>query len=113
MEKELKQVEVKDKYSALVEESKVKYKDVFTIKVARDTAQTDFAIGILRKPTRIDMKPIMSMLSTDPLGALEVLMQRCWLGGDAEILTDDDLFLGACSSLQSLIEMRYSEIKKN
>lgn len=102
-----------NKYQNIIDTNRDKYKDIYTLKVAKNSDATEFAIGILRKPTRLDMKPIMNKLSNDPLGAMEVLLQNCWLGGDTEILSDDDLFLGACTSLQSMIEVRYSEIKKN
>lgn len=90
---------------AEVEALKAKYKDVFEVKVAN-------SICYLRKPNRKELSAATSLAQTDPMAFNESILADCWLGGDENIKTDDDLFLSVCTRLPSLITVLESTLKK-
>lgn len=65
----------------------------------------------LRKPTRQELGYAMTMTS-NPLKSDEILLKNCWLGGDMEIQTDDEYFLGARLYLGNLVNKKEAELKK-
>jgi len=67
----------------------------------------------VRKPTRNEMKFAMTLATkNDPLGMVEEILNSCFLGGDREIIDDDDYFYGAAMQLQELIEIKNGDLKK-
>ena len=88
-----------------------------------DTGETDnkgkaileqtYKIGYVRKPTRDEMKFAMTLATqNDPLGMVEEILKSCWLGGDQELIGDDDYFYGAAMQLQELVEIKAGQLKK-
>lgn len=67
--------------------------------------------GYVRKPTRQELSAAMT-LKNDPLGQAENILRDCWLGGDEELLEDEDYFQGAVSKFSEIMEVRKAEIKK-
>lgn len=63
-----------------------------------------------RKPKRNEM----SFVSTikDPLKFNEALLKACWLDGDNEILTNDDIFLGISAEVSTLLEFAKIDVEK-
>lgn len=88
-----------------IEEWKKKYGTVFQLSVDGKTAY-------LRKPDRKTLSYASTAGQTDPLKFNEVLLKGCWLGGDEEIRTEDDLFLAASGKLGELIQLKEAELKK-
>lgn len=73
----------------------------------------DGKTGFVRKPTREEMKYAMTFATkNDPLGMVEEILKSCWLGGDRELIDDDDYFYGAAEQLQTLVEIKTGELKK-
>jgi hypothetical protein len=68
-------------------------------------------IGYFRKPTRQELGAA-STIQNDPLAIAEDLLRTSWLGGDEELLEDDDYFQGALEQYQELMKVRKGEIKK-
>lgn len=68
--------------------------------------------GYLKKPDRKTMAFALTKVNSDPLGYMESLLKNSWLGGDEEILTDDELFYAACAQMEQLIEMKQAELVK-
>jgi hypothetical protein len=68
-------------------------------------------IGFVRKPTRNELSAAMT-LKNDPLGQAEDILRSCWLGGDQDLLDDDDYFQGALMQFQEVMEIKSGEIKK-
>lgn len=69
--------------------------------------------GYVRKPTREEMKFAMTLATkNDPLGMAEEILKSCWLGGDMELIDDDDYFYGAAMQLQDLVEIKAGQLKK-
>lgn len=84
---------------------KGKYGSVFALTVEGKTAY-------LRKPDRKTLSYASTVGQTDPMKFNEVLLKGCWLGGDEEIRTDDELFLSASGKLGELIQVKEAELKK-
>ena len=72
----------------------------------------DEFVCYLRKPTRKELSYAAVAGKTDPLKYNETILKSCWLGGDEEIRTDDDLFLSAGAVLGDIIETKAAELKK-
>lgn len=69
--------------------------------------------GYLRNPTRNDLKYAMTRLkSGGELDMVEALLEEMWLGGDQELLDDDDYFFGAASQIQELVKVKDGSLKK-
>jgi hypothetical protein len=83
---------------------------VYEIKLSDDN--NGFVYGYIRKPTRNELRPILSIMQNDMIKASEILLQSVWLGGDELIKTNDDYFLGAMQVLGELIEFKAAELKK-
>jgi hypothetical protein len=67
--------------------------------------------GYVRKPTRKELSAAMT-LKNDPMGQAEDILRSCWLGGDDELLEDEDYFAAAVSRFSDLMEVRRAELKK-
>jgi hypothetical protein len=101
MEKEEKKVITPQQ----IEEWKAKYGSVFSIEV-------DGKVCYLKKPTRKALSAAAIIGKSDPLKYNETLLLNCWLEGDEEIKTDDDLFLSVSGKLSEIIEIKEAELKK-
>ena len=66
----------------------------------------------LRKPDRKTLSYASAVGTNDPLKFSEIMLNGCWLGGDEEIKTNDDLFLSVSGKLGELIETKEAELKK-
>lgn len=88
-----------------ISEWKDKYKTVFVLEV-------DGKVGYLRKPDRKTLSFASAAGTSDPFKFNEVILKNCWLGGDDEIKTDDDLFLAASAVLADLIQVKEASLKK-
>lgn len=88
-----------------IAEWKRKYGSVFELSVEGKKAY-------LRKPDRKTLGYASTAGQTDPMKFNEVLLKGCWLGGDEEIRTDDELFLAASGKLGELIQVKEAELKK-
>ena len=84
---------------------KKKYGRVFSIEVDGKTAY-------LRKPDRKTLSFATTAGQTNPMKFNEALLNGCWLGGDEEIKTDDDLFLSVSGKLADLIQVKEAELKE-
>ena len=88
-----------------IEAWKKKHGSVYSVTVDSKTAY-------LKKPVRKALSAAAVLGKTDPMKYNEVLLNNCWLGGDEEIKTNDELFLGVSSKLADLIEIKEAELKK-
>lgn len=67
--------------------------------------------GYVRKPTRSEISAAMT-IKNDALKQAEELLRDCWLGGDEELLDDEDYFQAAVVLFSELMEVRKGELKK-
>jgi hypothetical protein len=113
MEKSEKLLEIEKKE----ENFKKIHKNTWTITMPKldesGNETEDFFWCILRKPTRIEMRPVLELIQKDSISANEYLLNAVWLDGDQEIKTDDDLFFGVSTLLGEIITFAQGTIKKN
>lgn len=88
-----------------IENWKKEHGDVFQLNIEDKTAY-------LKKPDRKTLSYATSVASKDPMKFNEIMLNGCWLGGDAEIKTDDSLFLSAAAKIAELIEVKEAELVK-
>ncbi|MFS2189815.1 hypothetical protein ACCC92_24275 [Mucilaginibacter sp. Mucisp84] len=75
--------------------------------------EVDGKKAYFRKPTRDELKAAMVLMAkNDPIGMCEDIMASTYLGGDEEILSEDEYFFPAATEYQALLEMKQAEIKK-
>lgn len=67
--------------------------------------------GYMRKPTRDEMRELTSK-QTDPVTYTEIVLDTLWLGGDEQIKTDDEAFYSVMPTVQSVLDIKSSELKK-
>jgi hypothetical protein len=66
----------------------------------------------LKKPTRKTLSYASVAARENPLKFNEVILNECWLGGDEEIKTDDELFLSVGTHLERMVEVKHAELEK-
>jgi hypothetical protein len=88
-----------------IEQWKAKHGDVFCIKVEEKACY-------LKKPSRKTLGYASMAAKTNPLKFNEVLLNDCWLAGDEDIKTDDDLFLSVTGKMVELIEVKEADLEK-
>lgn len=89
-----------------IEAWKEQYKTVHKLTIGDKTAY-------LRKPDRRTLSLAMTKISKgDIMGGSEAILENCWLGGDTEIKTDDDLFMAAVGKVGDLIQVKEAELEK-
>ncbi|WP_454982316.1 hypothetical protein [Capnocytophaga granulosa] len=84
---------------------KKQYKDIFVISVEDKKVY-------LRTPDRKTLSYASTLATKDPLKFNEVILDNCWLGGDEEIKTNDELFLAVSSKLPDLIQIKEATLEK-
>jgi hypothetical protein len=89
------------------EQIKEKYGDVFELTVEDKKAY-------LRKPNRMQLGPVLSMIESNPLTAFEMLWNSCVIPeiSNMEIAADDDYFIGACTAMNGMVVLKKSSLKK-
>jgi hypothetical protein len=65
----------------------------------------------LKKPSRKVISMATAVGGRDPIRFGELILENCWLGGDENIKTNDELFLAANSILGDLIKIRTATLK--
>jgi len=88
-----------------IQEWKNQYKDIFVISVEDKKVY-------LRTPDRKTLSYASTLATKDPLRFNEVILENCWLGGDEEIKTNDELFLAVSSKLPDLIQIKEATLEK-
>ena len=88
-----------------IQEWKKQYKDIFVISVEDKKVY-------LRTPDRKTLSYASTLATKDPLRFNDVILENCWLGGDEEIKTNDELFLAVSSKLPDLIQIKEATLEK-
>lgn len=96
------------------EEIKAKYGNVFKIEVDADDEGKEKVIAYLKKPDLKTLSATMSVMNSDPIKANQILLKNCLIEeiSDKRITDDDEVFLGAMTTLAELIKIRHSVLKK-
>ena len=70
-------------------------------------------VGYFKRPNTMQFSLWMNQVQKDPVLANRTLAQNTFVGGDKEIVDDDDLFLyGAMPKISQLIEGRNADLVK-
>lgn len=88
-----------------IQDWKNKHGEIFELEVATKKAW-------LKKPDRKIIAMAQSLGGDSQVSIGELVLEACWLGGDEEIKTNDDLFLSALPTLNQLIEIKQAVLKK-
>lgn len=75
--------------------------------VHKITAEDENLAAYCRRPKRKEMSFLGQI--KDPIKFNEKLLDVCWIAGDQEIKTDDNVFLGLSEKIPMLLE--YSQVK--
>ena len=67
---------------------------------------------LLRKPTRKELSYASMAGQNDPIKFSELILNSCWLAGDEQIKTDDELFLGSSQLIGELVKVKSAELEK-
>ena len=67
--------------------------------------------GYIRKPTRNEMRELTSK-KTDPITYAENALEIMWLGGDEAIKTDDEAFYSVIETIENVLDIKESALKK-
>jgi len=66
----------------------------------------------IKRPSRKTLSYASTVGTKDPIKFNEIILNGCWLDGDAEIKTDDTLFMSASSQLAELMQFKTAELEK-
>ena len=66
----------------------------------------------LKSPTRQILSMAAVASQENPIRGNEVLLEKCWLGGDEIIKTDDTLFLATGKQITKIIETKEASLEK-
>lgn len=81
-------------------------------KVFEITSDDKTKVCYLRKPGRLDLDYAAKAGEQGAFKFNEALMKQCWLGGDEEMITDDDYFLDNCNLLGEFVKRGQATLKK-
>ncbi len=84
---------------------KKKHGDVFKITVEDKCC-------FVHRPSRKTLSYASTVGTKDIVKFNEVLLNGCWIDGDAEIKTDDSLFLSVAGQLSELIQIKEAALEK-
>jgi hypothetical protein len=88
-----------------ISEWKAKHGKVFRIKVEDKACY-------MKRPSRKALGYAMVAGKNNPLKFNEELLKDCWLGGDEEIKTDDELFFAASAQFGEIVNSKEAELEE-
>jgi hypothetical protein len=89
---------------------KAKFGKVFKLSVSRN--ETEVYDAYLKNPDRKVLGAATATGGNDQIKTNEIILKNCWLAGDEEIKTADDLFLGASAQLGKIINIAQGELQE-
>lgn len=72
----------------------------------------DDKICYLRKPDRTVLSLAATLGKSDPVKYSEIIVEKCWLGGDAETKTNDEYFFAVAAKAAELVKVKEATLKK-
>lgn len=93
-----------------IAEWKAKFGKVNKLSITSEEG-VDYA-AFLKPVDRKTLSIASTLGKTDPIKFNEVLLNNCWLDGDAEIKTDDALFLAASGQLEGLLSKAQGKLER-
>ena len=109
-------VEVREQITKKIEElrAQTNNKRIQAIVVAGDEYdEKPLYVGYFKRPNTVQFSLWMNQAQKDPVVANKTLAQSIFIGGDRELVDDEDLFLyGTMAKVSSLIESRNADLVK-
>lgn len=69
--------------------------------------------GWVRKPNRDEMRELTAIAkSSDPVTYTERILDIIWLGGDEEIIKEDEAFYAIMPEVQKVLDIKAAQLKK-
>ncbi len=96
---------MKEVTKEIIEGWKQQHGDVFLVEVEDKKCY-------LKSPDRKTMKAAMAVVQTDPIRSNEIVLENCWIEGDAEIKTDNSLFFAVSTQLEHIVKVKQATLKK-
>lgn len=93
-----------------IEEWKKKHGEMYRLSIV--DSEENAHVCYLKKPSRKSIGYASVGSKSNPIKFNEILLKECFVGGDEEIMKDDDLFLSAGGQLAELIQIREAELVK-
>lgn len=103
-----------------IAEWKAMYGEVHLVEVAKDVKEPDTVVDLdtvstykayLRKPSR-QVKNLVITQMQDPIQAGKTLIKNCWLAGDHEINSHEDISATAALNSLGIMDQYEARIKK-
>jgi hypothetical protein len=85
--------------------------NVFSITVPLDDLDEKKVTGYFRKPDLKVIQASTKFVDTDPVKAGLIQLDTCFLGGDEEFTTNDEVKMSAIKALNTVFKVRVAEIK--
>lgn len=105
--------QINQKVAELKTKAGVKKVFVIVVQGDPDSGEKPYYIGYFRRPNMMHFSQYMSFIQKDPVQANYMLAKNVFLGGDNELVDDEDLFLyGTMQKLGTIVEARNTDIVK-
>lgn len=105
--------QISDKIAELKEKNHVKKVFVVIVEGDLDSGEKPFYIAYFKRPNMMQFSQYMSFVQKDIVQANQMLAQNTFIGGDKELVDDEELFLyGTMQQLNHIIDSRNSDIVK-
>lgn len=105
--------QISEKVAELKEKNHVKKIFVVIVQGDVDSGEKPYYIAYFRRPNMMQFSQYMSFVQKDIVQANQMLAQNTFLGGDKELVDDEELFLyGTMQQLGHIIDSRNSDIVK-
>lgn len=88
------------------------WKEAHKLGIVKITSEDGTKSCILKKPSRRELDYASKAGETGPFKFNEALMKQCWLGGDLDMIDDEECFLQACSILGELVKTGKATLEK-
>ena len=97
----------------LIAELKAKHNlnDVYVMNVPVGDSG-EIITGYFRRPTFDILDAAMSLQETKPMTSKAIIVKSCFLAGDKRIIEDDQTLKNACTSVNDLVGIFQSYLKK-
>ncbi len=91
---------------------KAQHGSVSLVQVPLNDQGTSLASAYVRKPNLTDLSAATAVQENDPMLAGQILFDNCYLGGDPEVSSIDEVKLSVIVALKSIFKVRVAAIKE-
>lgn len=101
-------------FGEMADNLKVKHglRELFILVVPESPESPRLLAAYIRRPQRAVMGRIQALVQSNPITAMELLLENCWVEGDPRIKTDDTYFLQAMQQIGPILDFSGAVLKK-